>query len=113
MANDKESRESVAAVGAMRGRQPKKQQSAERKQIIQDRRDRVAAVRDDEAGAPTRRVQRESSDEIELPTLDKLERKLKRMKDAEEIRTMQSADDRKGAQELYEARLAELSGEAE
>lgn len=58
-----------------------------------------AAASDEPAGAP------------ELPVLTKLPRALKKLKSAEEVRAMQAKDDRAGAVEHYDARLAELEGE--
>jgi len=76
---------------------------------IEERRARVAEIRGEDEERPRGRRGR-SAESVELPTLDKLERKLKRITDSDEVKAMQAADDRKGAQELYEARLAELEG---
>jgi hypothetical protein len=51
--------------------------------------------------------------DIELPVLAKLPRALKKLKSVEEVRAMQAKDDRAGAVEHYDARLAELSGDGE
>lgn len=52
----------------------------------------------------------ETEEEIELPPISKLAEFLEGYDDVDEIRSIQEQDKRKSAQEVYEARIAELEG---
>lgn len=60
---------------------------------------------------PTDKTDGESADETELPTVADLPDHLAGLKSADEVRKLQSADERTTAQKHYETRLAELEGE--
>jgi hypothetical protein len=62
-------------------------------------------------GAKAEDADGDEQGDVELPVLTKLPRALKKLKSVEEVRAMQATDDRAGAVEHYDARIAELEGE--
>lgn len=59
---------------------------------------------------PTDSTNGEPADESELPTLADLPDHLQTLTSADQVRALQATDERKGAVQHYDARLAELEG---